>query len=278
MRFNFLHLTLLLLVVFSFLACNNYSSTKQKLILASTTSTLESGFFDEFIPVFEKKYNCSVKVIAVGTGQAIRLAKDGNADVLLVHDRKAEEKFVRDGYGIKRLDVMHNDFFIVGPKNDPADIKDNKALDALKKIYNEKSFFVSRGDDSGTYKKELSLWEKLKIKPCGNWYIETGASMEMTLRIAQEKNAYSLVDRATWLSHKKEIDVLEILVEGDPLLYNPYSVIVVSPAKYPWVNYKLAKKFASFIRSPEGQKIIKNFGVEKFGEPLFYPDSCSRKF
>ncbi|MEW6618145.1 MAG: substrate-binding domain-containing protein [bacterium] len=261
-----------LFMFFSLVVFNNQSFAKQKLILTSTTSTLDSGLFDVLIPAFEKKYDCSVKVIAVGTGQAIRLAKDGNADVLLVHDRVSEEQFVQDGYGIKRLDVMHNDFLIVGPKNDPAGIKEDKALNSFKKIYQSKTPFVSRGDDSGTHKKELNIWKQLNIKPSGDFYIESGTGMEMTLRIAQEKNAYCLVDRATWLSHKKEIDVLEILVEGDSILYNPYSVIVVSPTKFPRVNFKLAQKFADFIRSYEGQKIIKNFGIKKFGEPLYFPD------
>ncbi len=245
---------------------------KPKLVLASTTSTLDSGLFDVLIPPFEKKYNCEVKVIAVGTGQAIRLGKDGNADVLLVHDRESEEKFVADGYGIKRLDVMHNDFFIIGPKNDPAGIKGMTGLNAFKKIAGTKSFFVSRGDDSGTHKKELRMWKELNIKPSGNWYIESGTGMEATLRIANEKVVYSLCDRAIWLSHKKEIDSLEILVERDPELFNPYSVIVVSPSKYPWVKYELAKKFADFLRGNEGQSIIRNFGIDKFREPLFFPD------
>ncbi len=268
-------LFLMLLILFGYAS---QSLAKEKLILVSTTSTLDSGLFDVLIPVFEKKYDCSVKIIAVGTGQAIRLAKDGNADVLLVHDRMAEEQFVKDGYGLKRFDVIHNDFLIVGPKNDPAGIRSQKlenrenVLDAFKKIYATKSFFVSRGDDSGTHKAELRLWKQLNITPGGNWYIESGTGMEITLRIASEKNAYCLVDRATWLTHKKEIDTLEKLFEGDPILFNPYSVIIVSPAKFPWANYKLAKKFVDFIRSREGQEIIKNFGIDKFGEPLFFPD------
>ncbi len=247
-------------------------SAQKSLILASTTSTLDSGLFDVLIPPFEKKYNCKVKIIAVGTGQAMRLAKDGNADVILVHDRKSEEQFVAEGYGVKRLDIMHNDFFIIGPKNDPAGIKGLKSLEALKRIYETKSIFISRGDDSGTHKKELYLWEKLSMKPSSTWYIESGSGMEVTLRIANEKVAYSLCDRATWLSHKKEIDTLDLLVNDDPELYNPYSVIVVSPSKFPWVKYDLAKNFAEFLRSTEGQNIIKNYGVEKFGEPLFFPD------
>lgn len=270
---------LTILIIIFILWGNKKIFVKQKLVLASTTSTFDSGLFDALIPVFEKKYNCSVKVIAVGTGQAIRLAKDGNADVLLVHDRASEEKFVKDGYGLKRLDVMHNDFLIVGPKDDPAGIRrESKAINAFKKIYQSKSPFVSRGDDSGTHKKELSIWRLANLKSqilnlkSPSWYMESGTGMEMTLRIANEKQGYCLVDRATWLSCKKEIDSLEKLVEGDPIFFNPYSVIVVSPTKFPWVNFKLAQKFADFIRSPEGQKIIKNFGVEKFGEPLYFPD------
>ena len=242
------------------------------LTLASTTSTLDSGIFDVLIPPFEKKYNCKVKVIAVGTGQAIRIAKDGNADVILVHDRKSEEQFISGGYGVKRFDVMHNDFFIVGPKNDPAKIKGLKSLDAFRKLYEMKSAFVSRGDDSGTNRKELYLWEKSGIKPSGKWYIESGSGMEVTLRIANEKIAYTLCDRATWLSHKKELDALDLLVKDDNELYNPYSVIAVSPSKYPWVKYDMAKKFIEFITGAEGQDIIKNYGVDKFGERLFFPD------
>ncbi len=248
------------------------AAAKEKITLASTTSTLDSGFFDVIIPVFKKKFNCEVKVIAVGTGQAMRLARDGNADVLLVHDRPSEEKFVADGFGIKRLDVMHNDFFVVGPKDDPAGIKGMNALEAFKKMATSNAVFTSRGDDSGTHKKELSLWRMAGAKPTGSSYLESGSGMEATLRIANEKKAYCLIDRATWLSHKKEIDALGILVEGDSNLFNPYSVIVVNPAKFSWVNYKMATVFADFIRSAEGQKIIKEFGVDKFGSPLFFPD------
>ncbi len=269
MKLIFSSLLVLSLVVFSL---PGQVLAKQKITLASTTSTLDSGFFEVLIPAFEKKYDCSVRIIAVGTGQAIRLARDGNADVLLVHDRPSEEKFVADGCGVRRLDVMHNDFIVVGPKNDPAGIKGLKGLDAFKKISEVQGLFVSRGDDSGTHKKELSFWKKANLKPTGSWYLESGSGMEATLRIANEKTAYTLADRATWLAHRKEADALDILAQGDPELFNPYSVIVVSPARYPWINYDLAKKFADFLRSSEGQGIIRNYGVDKFGEPLFFPD------
>jgi tungstate transport system substrate-binding protein len=244
----------------------------EKLTLASTTSTQDSGFFDVFIPAFEKKFGCRVKVVAVGTGQAMRLGRDGNADVLLVHDRESEEKFVADGFGVERLDVMHNDFFVIGPSADPAMIKGMKAAAAFKALAAGGGAFVSRGDDSGTHKKEKRLWQAAGATPAAPRYVESGTGMEATLRIANEKGYYTLVDRATWLSHRKEIDALAVLVEGDPDLFNPYSVIVVSPKKYPNLNAALATKFAEFIRSPEGQAIIRDYGKEKFGAPLFFPD------
>ncbi len=245
---------------------------KETLTLASTTSTLDSGLFEALIPPFEKKFACTVKIIAVGTGQAMRLARDGNADVLLVHDRQAEEKFVADGFGIERLDVMHNDFVVVGPKSDPAAICNLKAAAAFKRIAVSGAFFVSRGDDSGTHKKEWQMWASAGVQPAGKWYMESGSGMEATLRIANEKIAYCLVDRATWLAHQKEIDVLAIQAEGDPQLFNPYSVIVVNPKKFPWLNVKLANRFSAYIRSAEGQAIIGAFGKDKFGGALFYPD------
>jgi tungstate transport system substrate-binding protein len=243
----------------------------EKLTLASTTSTQDSGFFDVFIPAFEKKFGCQVKVVAVGTGQAMRLGRDGNADVLLVHDRESEEKFVADGFGVERLDVMHNDFFVVGPPADPARLKGLKAAAAFKALA-AGGAFVSRGDDSGTHKKEKRLWQAAGGAPAAPRYVESGTGMEATLRIANEKGYYTLVDRATWLSHRKEIDALAVLVEGDPDLFNPYSVIVVSPKKYPNLNTALATKFAEFIRSAAGQAIIRDFGKDKFGAPLFFPD------
>ncbi len=248
------------------------SAADETLTLASTTSTLDSGLFDVLIPAFEKKLACKVKVIAVGTGQAIRLGRDGNADVLLVHDRESELKFVADGFGVERLDVMHNDYFVVGPRSDPSAIRGKRALDAFRALAAGPGVFVSRGDDSGTNKKELRLWAAAGSKPAKSRYVESGAGMEAALRIANEKHAYTLVDRGTWLSHRREIDALESLVEGDPDLFNPYSVIVVSPVRYPGLNSRLAAAFAEFIRGPEGQALIRDFGKEKYGAPLFFPD------
>ena len=176
----------------------------EKLTLASTTSTQDSGFFDVFIPAFEKKLGCRVKVVAVGTGQAMRLGRDGNADVLLVHDRESEEKFVADGFGVERLDVMHNDFFVVGPKADPARVRGLNAAAAFKALAAGRGAFVSRGDDSGTHKKEKRLWQAAGATPASPRYVESGTGMEATLRIANEKGYYTLVDRATWLSHKRD--------------------------------------------------------------------------
>jgi tungstate transport system substrate-binding protein len=242
------------------------------LTLASTTSTLDSGLLDALIPPFEKKFQCTVKIIAVGSGQAMRLGRDGNADVLLVHDREAEEKFVADGFGVERLDVMHNDFVLVGPKDDPAGVAGLKAEDGFRRIAAAAIPFASRGDDSGTHKKELQIWQAAGLAPSGAWYLESGSGMEVTLRIANEKRAYCLVDRATWMAHRGETDALASLVEGDLRLFNPYSVIVVSPAKFSWVNAGLAARFAGFLRSPEGQTIIRDFGRERFGGALFFPD------
>jgi len=265
------HFLVSVLVLFALIFAGQLPA-KETLTLASTTSTLDSGLFDALIPPFEKKFDCAVKIVAVGTGQAMRLARDGNADVLLVHDRDAEEKFVAEGFGIARLDVMHNDFVVVGPKNDPAGISGLKAAAAFKKIAAAGAFFVSRGDDSGTHKKELQLWKASGVQPVGKWYLESGSGMDATLRIANEKIAYCLVDRATWLAHQKEIDTLVIVAQGDAQLFNPYSVIVVAPMKFPWLNVKLANRFVEFIRSAEGQAIIRAFGKDKFGSALFYPD------
>jgi len=274
-RVKKLVLFLIIFMLAAFVCLSLVSCRKDKeLILASTTSTQDSGLFDILIPAFEKATGYKVKVIAVGTGEAIKLGEKGEADVLLVHSRKAEDKFLADGFGINRKDVMHNSFLIVGPKNDPAKIKGLAAVDAFKAIALSQSLFVSRGDDSGTNKLELDLWKKAGIQPTGNWYIESGLGMGETLTIANEKLGYTLTDNATWLAQKRNF-ILVALSGEDKILYNPYGVIAVNPSKHPAlkINYEGAMAFINFITGKEGQKIIKNFGVDEYGEPLFFPDA-----
>ncbi len=245
---------------------------KKKIILATTTSTYDSGLLDELIPVFEKKYKIIVTPIAVGTGEALKMGERGEADVILVHARSEEDKFVEEGYGVNRNDVMHNDFVIVGPEEDPAKIKYlEKVSDVFKTISENKILFVSRGDDSGTHKKEKKIWEEAGVEPKGDWYLEVGQGMAETIMVANEKNAYTLTDRGTYLSQQDNIQLV-ILFEGDPFLLNPYGIIAINPDKHLKVNYEGAMRFIEFITSKEGQEIIKNFGIEKYGQPLFSPD------
>jgi tungstate transport system substrate-binding protein len=244
---------------------------KPKLVLATTTSTMDSGLLDFLVPIFEQENGCKVQVISVGTGAAIRYGKDGNADVVLVHDPVAEEKVVKEGFFMERKYLMYNDFVIVGPADDAAGIKGlGSSAEALKKIQAAQATFVSRADQSGTHKKEQRLWATAGLNPKGSWYLEAGAGMEAVLRIANEKRAYCLTDRGTFLAHQKEYE-LSILVEGDKELFNPYHVMLVAPAKYPFVNYSLARKFSDFLTSERGQKMIAEYGVDKYGQPLFYP-------
>jgi len=244
---------------------------KPQLVLATTTSVQDSGLLDALLPPFEAEKRCRVKVIGVGTGQAIRLAKEGNVDVILVHDPIREEMFVKQGYGIRRYNIMYNDFVIVGSEEDPAHIggKGGRAK-ALNKIASSKSTFISRGDDSGTHRRERELWRVAGIQPSGGWYIEAGTGMVGTLRIANERRAYTLTDRGTYLAHRKELD-LTILVEGDENLYNLYSIIPLSKEKYPHVEYQLAMKLIEFIIGIEGQDIISTYGQKEYGQPLFFP-------
>lgn len=240
--------------------------------LATTTSTTDSGLLDYLLPIFEKKYNIKTKVISVGSGQAIATGEKGDADVLLVHSPKAEEQFVTAGFGVDRQSVMHNDFVIVGPANDPAGIKQTKtAIDAFTKISSSKANFVARGDGSGTDTKEKGIWTKANIKPEGTWYIAQGGGMGATLRMASEKGAYTLSDRSTYLAQKDKLK-LSILVEGDKDLLNTYHVILVNPQKWPNVKNDAAKKFEAFLTSAEGQKLIAEFGKDKYGQSLFFPD------
>jgi tungstate transport system substrate-binding protein len=249
-----------------------FAQTKT-VILSTTTSTQDSGLLDVLIPIFEKNTGFFVKTIAVGSGQAMAMGQKGEADVLLVHSPAAEKKFVAEGYGINRRLIMHNDFIIVGPPADLAKIKGIKsASEALKKIAISNALFLSRGDNSGTHAKEKAIWKAAGIDPeKEKWYQQTGLGMGQTLSVAAEKKGYTLADRGTYLALKKNLG-LDILVEGDAILLNIYHVIEVNPAKWPKVNAAGGKAFADFMVSKETQGIIKTFGVEKFGSPLFFPD------
>jgi len=245
------------------------------LILATTTSTQDSGLLDVLIPVFETETGYTVQTVAVGSGQAMKMGEEGNADVLLVHAPASEVAFMEDGFGKDRALIMHNDFIIVGPANDPAAIKGRSIVDALKLINDEGADFVSRGDDSGTHKAELNLWKKAELDPKGAapaWYLESGQGMGATLTIASEKSAYTLTDRATYLANKANMQ-LEIWVEGDRALLNVYHVITVNSDKWPKANYDGAMAFLKFMTEPSTQEIIAQFGVDEYGQPLFYPDA-----
>ena len=256
----------------SFLICFAPSllNAQERLRLATTTSTDNSGLLAELHPPFEKKYDVKVDVIAVGTGKALRLGENGDVDVLMVHAPAAEISFIDNEYGVERLPVMHNDFVILGPQNDPADLGRAKTLkEALQRLYDSGSYFVSRGDDSGTHKKEMSLWRDAGLDFAGNWYMAAGQGMGAVIQIANDKQAYTLSDRGTYLAHKDKIALVPVF-EGDPELFNPYHVIIVNPEKHPYVKAELAQKYIDFIRGEMGQKIIREF--KKSGEILFIPD------
>ena len=243
------------------------------IVVASTTSTEDSGLFDFLLPLFTKKTGIEVRVVAKGTGQAIDLAKKGDADVLFVHDKKSEEQFVADGFGVKRFEVMYNDFIIVGPQADPAGIKGmSEAPAALAKIAAAAVPFASRGDDSGTHKAELRLWKEAGIDvkaASGSWYRETGSGMGPTLNTAAGMGAYALADRGTWFAFKNKGD-LRILVEGDKRLFNQYGIMLVNPAKFPHVKAADGQAFVDWVISPEGQQAIANYRIE--GQQLFFPN------
>jgi tungstate transport system substrate-binding protein len=251
---------------------------QKNIILATTTSTQDSGLLDVLIPLFEKKTGYFVKTIAVGSGQAMAMGQKGEADVLLVHSPAAEKRFVSEGYGIHRRLVMHNDFIIVGARQDPAKIKGlRSAVEAFKKIASARILFISRGDNSGTDAQEKAVWRDCGINPAKEkWYQQTGLGMGETLDVASEKNAYTLTDRGTYLALQRHLQ-LDILTEGDAILLNIYHVIEVNPAKWPKVNAAGGKAFADFMISREVQSMIKNFGVDKFGSPLFFPDAAKKE-
>lgn len=237
--------------------------------LATTTSTENAGLLQAILPVFEKDTGYEVHVIAVGTGKALRMGRDGDVDLVLVHAPPTEKQFVNNGYGVNRRQVMYNDFVIVGPKNDPANIKGMQdPVRALTTIAQHKARFVSRGDDSGTHKKERHLWHVAGITPQGTWYRQTGQGMGRVLQMSGELNAYTLTDRATWLAMRDKLP-LAILAEGDPRLYNPYGIIAVNPARYPDANYAGAMALIHWITAKQGQQLIGQYRVQ--GEPLFTP-------
>ncbi len=246
----------------------------QRLVLATTTSTADSGLLDAILPDFEGEYNAEVEVIAVGTGQALATGEAGDCDVLLVHARSREDAYVEAGHGVNRADVMYNDFVIIGSADDPAGIAGmTDAVAAFTKIAEAQAPFVSRGDDSGTHTKEKAIWSEAGIEPSGDWYISAGQGMGAVLTMADEQLAYTMSDRGTYLARTLEGIELEILAEGDPILFNPYGVIAVNPEQHPSVNYDLAMSFIDWLTSVEAQAAIGEFGKDKFGLPLFYPDS-----
>jgi tungstate transport system substrate-binding protein len=248
------------------------SESNQTLTLATTTSTRDSGLLDVLVPLFEEETGTQVKVVAVGTGQALELGRRGDADVLLTHAPAAEQQFMDKGHGHLRRAVMHNDFVLVGPASDPAKIRDAETIsDAFRCLAETEAPFVSRSDDSGTHLKEKSIWRDAAIEPDGDWYVRAGAGMAAALRMASEKQAYTLSDRGTFLAQKPRLE-LTVVSQGDSLLYNPYTVIVVSSQTHPGVNQTAAEQFSDFLVSPKVMAIIRDFGVDRFGQPLFFPD------
>jgi len=258
-----------------FLLTLNIAHAEQVLRMATTTSTDNTGLLPVLNASFEKKHKVRIDVIAVGSGKALKLAENGDVDIVFVHDPDAEEKFVAAGFGVGRQAVMHNDFILVGPAADPAGIKAAKTADeAIRKIADARAGFVSRGDESGTHVKEKALWQKTGITPEGDWYLSVGQGMGAVLRMADDKGFYTLSDRGTYLSAKDKLK-LAVLFEGDPQLFNPYHVIAVNPKKHKHVNYKMAKQYIDYVTGPQGQAAIADFKVG--GQQLFYPDAEGRK-
>jgi tungstate transport system substrate-binding protein len=256
-------------------ATANPAPANSTLILATTTSTQDSGLLDVLIPLFEAESGYTVQTVAVGSGQAMQMGQEGNADVLLVHSPSAEKTFMSGGWGKDRALVMHNDFIIVGTADDPAKIKDLSAVDAFKAIAAAEATFVARADKSGTSTKELGIWTKAELDPATQkpaWYIETGQGMGASLTIASEKSGYTLTDRATYLANKSNLQ-LEILVQGDNSLLNVYHVITVNAEKWPKINYEGAIKFLKFMTEDSTQEVIGQFGVDKYAQQLFIPDA-----
>lgn len=256
-------------------ADQNQESVNSEIILSTTTSTENSGLLDFMLPEFTKDTGYDVKVVAVGTGQALQMGEDGDADVLLVHAKASEEAFVSGGHGIERFDVMYNDFVVLGPTEDSLNLKEKAGSDIIKAfelISEENQTFVSRGDDSGTHKKELDLWKEANTDPSGKWYIEAGQGMGAVIQMTDELQGYTLTDRATYLSMMNDLD-LQIVVEGDSRLFNQYGVIAVNPEKNDQINADGADAFVNWMLSDKGQDLISEFGKDKFGQSLFIPNA-----
>lgn len=256
-------------------------TAKQQVLMASTIGPIDAGIVKALEDAYEQKTGVRVRHVGAGTGEALKIAQTGNFDLVLVHAKALEEKFVADGYGTERIDLMYNDFVIMGPADDPAKIKGEKsATAALKKIADSKALFISRGDKSGTNVKEIEVWDATGIKPAGDWYkiFEKGATGNTpTLLYTDEQKAYTLMDRATYITNKDKIKNIVVLVENDEILLNYISLIPVSKAKFPNINADGAKAFIDWMVSAEGQKIVKEFGKDKYGEPLFFPNSPEGK-
>ncbi len=266
-------LTALFLLTAAIIGCSSSQKPANVITLATTTSTRDSGLLDVLVPMFEQQSGVQVKVVAVGSGQALELGRRGDADVLLTHAPAAEEEFIAEGFGSERRHVMYNDFVIVGPSADPAQIMNfSSVVEAIQRIAAAETVFVSRRDNSGTHQKELQLWQAAALTPEGAWYLQAGAGMAQTLRIASEKRAYALTDRATFLAHRDQLD-LEILVKGDALLRNDYSVLLINPKKHPHLNHHAAQQFADFLLVPKTQQVIADFGRDKYRQALFFPHS-----
>ena len=263
---------IMLIVLMAMLSAAGCTSANQEVILATTTSTTDSGLLDVLKPEFDKQTGYDLTIVSVGSGAAIAMGEKGEADALLVHSPKDEQRIEDVGVAVDRQLVMHNDFVLVGPADDPAGIKGQPVEAAFKAIAERKALFLSRGDESGTHKKELGIWEKAGISPAGEWYQETGTGMGATLNVAAEKKGYTLTDRATYLALQGNMD-LQILLEGDQELLNIYHVMQVNPEKFAKVNAKGGKAFVDFMTAPGTQEIIKTFGADKFGQPLFFPDA-----
>jgi len=256
------------------LASGCSTQPERSITLATTTSVQDSGLLEELVPKFRAKTGIEVRVVAVGTGQALEIGRRGDADVLLVHDPAAEERFMAEGYGKSREAIMQNDFVLVGPAADSAGVKGlASATAAFSRIARHNAPFVSRGDRSGTHQKEEEVWKRAGVEPRGDWYVKSGQGMGAVLRMADQKNAYTLTDRATYLAHRKDLELV-VLVEGDPDLVNSYTVIVLSPERHPHVKHGLAMRFSYFLRTAETQDLIARFGTDRYGRALFTPRSA----